>query len=198
MPKRSEADLSPARNEILRKFVGSFKWTPHWYAEVTLAVEGLESRLVEVERYAGSLAVRSQLSEAHKFRVEAGTDINVLSRALVNQNRFQPVEAVKILEDGEVERVIAEHQLFSKAFLEDKYPIHVGNIYQRALRPHIIAVRHSSPEKQISTWYDAYLSSTNRHAFWLEQTRDAWLHPKAQAALQTVESSAAVTAPVNI
>jgi hypothetical protein len=191
MPLLREANLAPVRNEVVRDFISRFNWTPHWFAEVTLAVEGLENRLVVAERHAGSVALRSQLARAHRYRVEAFQDVTELERALKGQNRFQPVDAEIIMEDTVVEGAIARHLLFSKAFQRDKYPVHTGTGYFRALRPHTLALRHKDPEVQVSDWHDAYLSSSERHNFWLTNTRNAWLDPRVQTALQTADNVSA-------
>src|SRR5436190_17612790 len=101
MARLREADIAPARDEILASFVSQYSWIPQWEAEVTLADEGLESRLLEVEQYAGGAAVRSELATAHGYRIEAHSDSLALARALTGENIFQPVK-VKVLKEDEV------------------------------------------------------------------------------------------------
>jgi len=192
MPRLNAANLAPRRNDILERFVDRFSWVPQWEAEVTLADEGLENRLITIDRYAGGAAVRSQLSEAHKFRREALADKTALSRALTSQNRFQPVEFKALNDDEFVERAIAKHLLFSEALREDKWPVHTERRFARKLRPYILKVRYSresDPDKLESDWYDAYTSSSLRDIHWLLETRNASLDPRIQIAIHQPEVS---------
>src|SRR4051812_40881194 len=122
MPRVSEADLNPVRSEILDSFVKSFDFVPYWHAEVTLAVETLENRLLTAERFAGSAALRSHLSEAHKYRKEAFVDHSILRRFITEKDRFQPVDVEALREDEFAERALAKHLLFSDSLVRDKWP----------------------------------------------------------------------------
>jgi hypothetical protein len=189
MPRVTEANLTPVRSKILRAFVGKFEWVPYWHAEVTLAVESLENRLLTAERYAGSAALRSHLSEAHKYRQEAFSDHSILRGVMTGQHRFEPVNFKTLREDEFVERALAKHLLFSQSLVHDKWPVHQGRRFARSLRPYTIAIRDSDPGQLTTTFYDAYTSTSARDQYWTMQTRNAWLDPRIQRALKTVHQS---------
>lgn len=192
-----EVEFDTDRNRLLANFSSRFEWIPHWGAEVTTAVEGLEAQIEEVDRFAGSLAIISTLADAERYRAEAQAEINDLQTASPRNKGIYPVRFEAIHSHDVVVGAMARHLLFRDALKRDKWPAHTQPRFDRKVKPYRRLVRDLSSSRRVSLWYESLESESLRNLHWVGVLLNAHTHPKvmdAIAAQKTAEEPVAETA----
>ena len=176
-------EFNTDRSHLLNRFADRYTWLPHWGAEITMAVEGLESHINQVDRFAGSLAVISTLAEADKYRVEAQTEIDDLETAVFHNKGIYPVKFEAIHGDQVVISAMARHLLFRDSLARDKWPIHTEPRFERKVKPYNRLVQNLSSVRRTGLWHETLESETARNLFWIGSLLDAHSNPKVKDAI---------------
>ena len=176
-------EFNTDRSRILEDFAGRFAWLPHWGAEVTMAVEGLESQVETVDRFAGSLAIISTMAEADKYRVEARAEVEALRAPILHNRGIYPVSYDLINDNDEAIAAMARHLLFADALKKDKWPVHTEPRLERKTKPYKKQVRNLSNVKRTGLWRESLESESLREIHWLGSILNAHSNPKVMDAI---------------
>jgi hypothetical protein len=171
-------EFNTDRSKQLDHFADRFTWVPHWGAEITMAVEGLESQIEEVDRFAPAKAIISTMAEADKYRFEAQTEVDDLEIAANLSKGIYPVKFENIHGDEIVINAMARHLLFKESLPRDKWPIHTEPHFSRKIKPFNRKVRNLSNTKRTGLWLSALESESARKNFWLGSLLNAHANPK--------------------
>jgi len=176
-------EFNSDRSVVFTHFVRRFDWLPHWGAEITMAVEGLEAHVQEVDRFAGSLAIISVMAEADKYRAEAQQEMNDLQRAVSPNRGLYPVRFETLDGDDVVIGALARRLLFKSAMAKDKWPVHTEPQFSRKVKPYKGIVRNLSSSRRLGLWAEAHQSEAMRNLFWLGASLNAHTDPKVIQAI---------------
>lgn len=171
------------REKILNNFVDRFDWIPHWGAEITSAVEGLEGQIEEAERFGGSGAVVSALAEANKYRVEALKERAALVVPRLESGGIYVVRHEVLHSDDVVIGAMARHLLFRDAHVRDKWPNHDDTTITRKSKPFVGTVKNLSNTKREGLWMTALASETKRELEWTGRLLIAHSNPNVASAI---------------
>src|SRR5665213_2099575 len=94
-----EVKFDTDRDGLLSNFANRYEWIPHWGAEVTMAVEGLDIPIEDAYAHGGSGAVLSSLKDVGTYRAEAETELKDLRIPIIPQNALIPVKFEAIHEN---------------------------------------------------------------------------------------------------
>ena len=185
-------EFNTDRSRLLDQFADRFAWLPHWGAEVTMAVESLESQITEVDRFAGSLAIISIMARADRYRVEAQSEIEDLKTPQLEKKGIYPVNFDLIHGDDIVISAMARHILFKDSLARDKWPVHTEPRFERKVKPYKKQVRNLSNVKRTGLWIESLESETARNVFWLNSILNAHSDPKVIHAIASQGKGAPV------
>ena len=192
--------MSDSRNQItdkeatLNNFVGRYSWAPHWEAEVTTAVEGLDHQTLTAERFGGSSATVSKIADANKYQIEATSELKTLERPKVESAGLYPVRFELIHEDKLVICAMARHLLFRKSFKRDRWPNHDEDSIARKSKPLVSQVSNLSFARREKLWLDALKSERERETFWIGSILVALSDPRIASSIETYNQNRATVA----
>jgi hypothetical protein len=173
-----KVEFNTDRSKQLNHFADRFVWVPHWGAEITMAVEGLEAQIDEVDRFAPAKAIISTMAEAGKYHFEAQSEVGDLEMAANPNTGIYPVKFERIHGDEIVLSAMARHLLFRDSLPRDKWPIHTEPHFSRKIKPYNRQVKNLSSTKRIGLWQSALESETARQNFWRGSLLTALVNPK--------------------
>jgi hypothetical protein len=163
-----------------------------------MADEGLESQILDAERFGGAEAVVSTFTKlANKYRTEAQVELDDLNLASETRPALYPVKFEVINDDEVVLKAMARHLLFRDALSRDKWPVHTEPRFSRKVKPFIGTVKNLSSSGRRGLWLDAHKSETIRGEEWLIAVMNAHTHPKiigslaSRRALEATEAESA-------
>lgn len=183
------------REKTLNNFVQSYDWAPHWGAEVTSAVEGLEHQVLEAERFGGSSATVSTVARGDVYRTEAHQEAKTLATPIIETKGLYPVKFEMIHSDRIVVNALARHLLFRHAFTKDKWPTHSEPSIDRKAKPFLGSVKNLSRTKREGLWLSALQSERDREIFWTLQLMGAHSNPTIASSIETYNQNKSESKP---
>jgi hypothetical protein len=174
---QAEAASSVAAQE--KRFKEKFTWIPHSKGEVTLALEGLNSRINRSGRL-GLRQVESTLEQVKGYKQEALRDAILLRGAFTTPNELSTLSAGEIVEDKGILRILAKQQLFTDSLGTGKWG-QKGTLEKR-LNPLILDLYTASDEILLTLWHATFDSATQRGDLWISESNRVAENPWVEQA----------------
>lgn len=167
------AETAPRDGE---RFIERFDWTPQWKGEVTLALDGLETRVNQAARR-HIRGVEDTLEQAEGYKKEALRDATIPRLAFAVRDESSSLSASEIRDNPDILRVLAKQQLFRNSLQTGKWPGRQKNNLEKRLNPFILKLYGAEDEALIKLWHETTASANMRGRFWIDELNKVQNNP---------------------